>query len=191
LLPEASAQDADSLLLWHRKCNLHRGLQKQRATNQRKYGLERRFTMKTNRIRILAMAAIGLLAAGAYAAPAQGIPAAEGKFTLSNEVRWQGTVLPAGDYSFSMESASLPAEILLRGPNGAQFVMPAGRSEDRSAQQSSLTIVCRGEWGYVREMYLAPLGVHFTFALPKVPKDQLLAQGPETTERVLISSAGK
>lgn len=149
--------------------------------------------MKTNRIRILAMATIGLLAACVYAAPAaaQGIKAAEGKFTLSNEVRWQGTVLPAGDYSFSMQSASLPAEILLRGPNGAQFVMPAGRSEDHSAQQSSLTIVHRGEWGYVREMYLAPLGLHFTFTAPKVPKDQLLAQGPETTERVLISSAGK
>jgi hypothetical protein len=160
---------------------------------QRKYGFERRLTMKTNRIRILAMAAIGFLAAGVYAIPAaaQGIPAAQGKFTLSNEVRWQGTVLPAGDYSFSMQSASLPAEILLRGPNGAQFVMPAGLSEDRSAQQSSLTIVHRGEWGYVREMYLAPLGVHFTFTTPKVPKDQLLAQGPETTERVLISSAGK
>jgi hypothetical protein len=158
---------------------------------QMKSVLERRFIMKTNRIRILAMAAIGLLAACVYAVPAQGIPAAQGKFTLPNEVRWQGTVLPAGDYSFSMESASLPAEILLRGPNGALFVMPTSRSEDRSAQQSSLTIVHRGEWGYVREMYLAPIGVHFTFSTPKVPKDQLLAQGPETTERVLISAAGK
>jgi hypothetical protein len=147
--------------------------------------------MKTNRIRTLAVAAIGLLAACVYAAPAQAIPAVQGKFTLPNEIRWQDTVLPAGDYSFSMESASLPAQILLRGPNGALFVMPAGRSEDRSAQQSSLTIVRRGEWGYVREIYLAPLGVHFTFTTPKVPKDQLLAQGPETTERVLIAIAGK
>ena len=123
--------------------------------------------------------------------PGSGHSAVQGKFTLPNEIRWQDTVLPAGDYSFSMESASLPAQILLRGPNGALFVMPAGRSEDRSAQQSSLTIVRRGEWGYVREIYLAPLGVHFTFTTPKVPKDQLLAQGPETTERVLIAIAGK
>jgi hypothetical protein len=147
--------------------------------------------MKTNRIRILAMAAIGLLAACVYAAPAQGIPAAQGKFTLPSEVRWEGTVLPAGDYSFSMESASLPAHILLRGPNGAQFVRPAGISENNPAQESYLTIERRGEWGYVREMYLAPLGMHFTFTTPKAPKDQLLAQGPATTERVLISSAGK
>jgi hypothetical protein len=149
--------------------------------------------MKTNRIRILAMAAVGLLAACVYATPAaaQGISVAQGKFTLSSEVRWEGTVLPAGDYSFSMQSASLPADILLRGPNGAQFVRPAGRSENHPAQESYLTIERRGEWGYVREMYLAPLGMHFTFTTPKVPKDQLLAQGPATTERVLISSVGK
>lgn len=147
--------------------------------------------MKTNRIRILTIAAIGLFVAGACLSPtAQGIPA-QGKFTLSNEVRWQDIVLPAGDYSFSMESAATPAQILLRGPNGAHFIFSAGRSEDQKTQQSFLTIVRRGDSGYVRELYLAPLGVHFTYDVPKIPKEQLLAQGPATTEQVLISTAGK
>jgi hypothetical protein len=169
------------------------GIQERTATETVKSGFERRFIMKTNRFRILAMAVIGLFAVGACLSPvARAIPAAQGKFTLSNEVRWQDTVLPAGDYSFSMESVAAPAQILLRGPNGAHFIFSAGRSEDQMAQQSFLTIVRRGDSGYVRELYLAPLGVHFTYSVPKIPKEQeLLAQEPATTERVLISAAGK
>jgi hypothetical protein len=169
------------------------GFQERTATEQRESILERRFTMKTNRIRILGLAAIGLLAAVAFPslAAAQGIPAVAGKFTLSSEVRWQGEVLPAGDYSFTMQSAAVPTEILLRGPNGAHFILSGSRSEDLTTQQSSLTIVRRGDSSYVREISLAPVGARFTYGVPKIPKGQLLAQGPATTQRVLISTSGK
>jgi hypothetical protein len=171
-----------------------RAFEKQRTREVRNIkNLERRFTVKINRIRILAMTAATLVAAATFAssATAQGIPAVQGKFTLSSAVGWQGDVLPAGDYTFSMQSASLPAQILLQGPNGPHIIMCSGRSEDRSAQESFLTIVRRGDSTYVREIYLAPLGVHFTYSAPKVPKEVLLALGPATTERVLISVSGK
>ena len=49
--------------------------------------------------------------AGAAAANAQ--DAFQGKFQLSSEVRWGTAVLPAGEYSFVMESAQRPVRILI------------------------------------------------------------------------------
>jgi hypothetical protein len=155
--------------------------------------LERRFIMKTTRIRILAVVAVGLLAVGTSVSPAaaQGISAFEGKFTLQSEVRWQDRVLPAGDYSFSINSVTSPAQIVLRGPDGAQILLSTSRSDGHTGQQSSLTIERRGDSSYVRELYLAPLGVHFRYRAPEIPAEKLLAQGPATIERVLISTVGK
>jgi hypothetical protein len=148
--------------------------------------------MKTNRIRILVMASLALLAASACANPAAAQISApcKGTFTLPQEVRWQGRVLPAGDYSFVLQSASLPALIELRGPSGVDVLMTAGLSNDNKTEQSFLTIERRGDFGYVRELYLAPLGVHFNYSVPKVSREELLAKGPVSTERVLVSSVG-
>jgi hypothetical protein len=33
--------------------------------------------------------------------------------------------------------------------------------------------------------------MHFEYTVPKIPREALLAQGPATTERVLISAVGK
>src|SRR5580692_11053379 len=125
--------------------------------------------MKTNRIRILVMASLALLAASACANPAAAQISApcKGTFTLPQEVRWQGRVLPAGDYSFVLQSASLPALIELRGPSGVDVLMTAGLSNDNKTEQSFSTIERRGDFGYVRELYLAPLGVHFNYSVPK------------------------
>jgi hypothetical protein len=148
--------------------------------------------MKTNRIRILVMALLALLATSACANPAAAQISApcKGNFTLPQEVHWQGRVLPAGDYSFVLKSASLPALIELRGPSGVDVLMTAGLSIDNKIDQSFLKIERRGDSGYVRELYLAPLGVHFNYTVPKVPKEELLAKGPMSTERVLVSAVG-
>jgi hypothetical protein len=148
--------------------------------------------MKTNRVRILLMACFALLLASTCANPAaaQFSAACKGNFTLPEEVRWQGKVLPAGDYSFVLKSASLPALIELRGPSGVDVLMTAGLSKDNQIEHSFLTIERRGGSEYVRELYLAPLGVHFSYQVPKVPKNELLAQGPATIERVPISTVG-
>jgi hypothetical protein len=158
-----------------------------------KFCFERRFTMKTNRIRTLVMAALGLLAAAALVGTAtaqSSTTACNGTFTLPNAVRWNGAVLPAGDYSFVLESASLPAKLLLRGPDGAKFLFSPGQSRRKDGERSFMAIERRQGSGYVRELYLAPIGVHFFYPVPKVPKDELLAQQTPTTEHVLVSIAG-
>jgi hypothetical protein len=148
--------------------------------------------MKTNHTRTLVLAALALFAAGAVVNPAaaQSSTACKGSFTLAKETRWQGRVLPAGNYTFSLKSAAMPALLELRGPNGAQILVSRSQSRRHEEQPSFMSIEWRHGAGYVRELYLAPIGVHFFYVIPKAPKEELLAQSLPNTERVLISTAG-
>lgn len=148
--------------------------------------------MKTNRSRTLVLAALGLLAAGALANPAaaQSSTACKGTFTLPKEVRWEGIVFPAGDYTFSLESAAMPGKVELRGPNGARILLSPSKSWRHEDLQSFLLIESHNGASYVRELYLAPIGVQFFYPVPKAPKEELLARNAPSTERVLISSTG-
>ena len=54
--------------------------------------------------------AIGVLGASVSSAHAQ---SANGKFTLTHDTRWGNVLLPPGDYTFSLQSPSLPAPIMV------------------------------------------------------------------------------
>jgi hypothetical protein len=156
---------------------------------EKNVGLKRRFTMKANSVRTLFMAALGLLAAATLAHPAaaQGVTACKGSFRLPKETRWEGRIFPEGDYTFSLESAAMPALIELRGPNVAQILISPSQARQHDSGQSFLAIEWRHGAGYVRELYLAPIGVHFFYLVPKIPKEELLARNTPSIERVLIS----
>ena len=62
--------------------------------------------------RILAIAGLGLFGICASAGQAAAQTVAGGSFTLSHEIRWQNVTLPAGDYTFSLNSASVTKPIL-------------------------------------------------------------------------------
>lgn len=147
--------------------------------------------MKINRSHFLAVAAFGLLAMGACANTATAQARYQGSFTLPQEVRWQGRVMPAGEYTFSLNSVSPSTMLRLQGPNGPMFVPTSGISNATTDKKSSLTIERRGGARFVSELYLAELGVHFCYSIPKAPKGQLLAKGPSSTESVLIAAAAK
>jgi hypothetical protein len=136
---------------------------------------------------LLAIAALGLFAICASTIPAAAQDVCAGSFTLTQEVRWQGATLPAGDYTFSMKSVAAPSQIILHGPNGYAFVSAIVADSDSRSDRSVMTIEHRGGQSVVRELYLAPIGRSLKYSAPKVPKDQELAQGPVTTEQVLVA----
>jgi hypothetical protein len=142
--------------------------------------------MKSNRIRIFTAAVLGLLAVCASAKPAAA-QAFKGSFTLPVEVRWQNVVLPPGEYTFSMESAALPSTIVIRGNHQSAMVTTVGRSGKPMESPSHLIIERRGQTRFVREIYLADLQLHLCYAEPKAGKSDLLAQGPATTEQILVA----
>ncbi len=146
--------------------------------------------MKSNLTRMLAIAALGLftVCASAGSASAQGV--FKGRFTLPSDVRWQGTNLPAGEYKFSLKSATVPAQLTVTGPSGnSVFIITSAADDRKNGNQSFLTVERHGSTHFIRELYLAGIAMDLHYGVPKRDKDdQQLAQGPVETERVLIAA---
>jgi len=146
--------------------------------------------MKINRNRLLGVVAIGLLtmSAGASETVAQRI-AERGSFTLPFEVRWNSAVLPAGDYTFTMDSTGLNGTMNLQGPNGTIFLRTMALSDQDTNQRSALSIEGRGNTRFVKELYLSDHGRHFQYWPPKIQdNEKLLARGPVSIERISVST---
>jgi hypothetical protein len=104
-------------------------------------------------------------------------------------VRWNSAVLPAGDYTFLLESTASPARMTLTGPHGSIFLRAMVVDEENTNQRSALIIESRGGDPFVQELYLAASGRHFLYWPPKIAKsERQLAQGPATTVHVLVST---
>ena len=146
--------------------------------------------MKNNLSRILTIIAIGLIAVCASPAPAAAQDAYKGRFTLTNDVRWSQTLLPAGEYTFALKSSALPAQILIHGPNGFAMVLTSATSRKQGDASSSITIERRGGMRVVSDLYLAELGLDLRYAAPKLPHNEI-AQGPSSTEQVLVAMTTK
>jgi hypothetical protein len=145
--------------------------------------------VKTKLTRIFAVVAIAMVAACVIASPASAQSAYAGKFTLTQEAQWGGAKLPAGEYSFVLESMAIPARIVVRGANGAQFVTTVASDRKNQERDSSLQIQHRGNARFVSEIYLAELQLELRYQVPSLPKSEQLAMGPVSTETVLIASA--
>jgi hypothetical protein len=142
--------------------------------------------MKSLRNRVLTIAAFALAAVCASAAPASAQLACKGNFTLSHEVRWQGATLPAGDYTFEMQSVATPSLITIKGPDGARYIT-ALVADQKVSDRSMLIVENRGSRSTVSELRLSPLGITLRYAVPKAPKNVELAQGPVTKEQILVA----
>lgn len=121
---------------------------------------------RTSFFKVLILA-IGVMGASVIPAQAQ---AAAGTFTLAHKVRWGGAVLPAGDYTFSLQSQTWPAQLTVRqvGGNAAIF-LPRLISEDKMKGASTLLLHEENGESVVSTMRLATLGLELQFATPKMP----------------------
>jgi len=145
--------------------------------------------MKSNFTRILAIAALGLIAVGASANTASAQDAFKGSFTLTSDVRWGQASLPAGDYTFTLQSSAMPARIVVRGANGSQFVITSSMDVKSIDAPSNLTVVRRNGESRINRLYLADLHLVLNYQERSKSKDKELAMGPVSTEQVLIASA--
>ena len=136
--------------------------------------------------RIAMIAAFAFAAVCASAVPASAQSACKGSFTLSHEVRWQNATLPAGDYTFDMQSVNTPSRMIVKGPNGSKFIA-AVVADENAGEDSMLIVENRATGSYVKELRLSAIGRTFRYSVPKAPKDVELAQGPATTERILVA----
>ena len=140
--------------------------------------------MKFNRVFVIAAFALAAVCASAVPASAQAVY--QGSFTLPHAVRWQTATLPAGNYTFRLESLATPARLIVKGANGSQFVS-AIVCDEKISEQSMLIVENRGNSSSVRELRLAGIGRALRYSTPKAPKDVELAQGPVTREQILVA----
>lgn len=90
--------------------------------------------------------------------------ALHGKFQLSSEVRWANTVLPAGDYSFVLESNKRPLVVKIFPADRRTGAMVVARAfEDARPGGSNLFVTENGSTRIVRSMNLPQLGVSLIY----------------------------
>ena len=121
-------------------------------------------SLKSVRILLLAVLAAGL---SASLASAQDY---EGKFTLPFEARWGTAVLPAGDYSFRINTNNYSCIALVsQGGRGVAFIMPDTAASRGEVAGSSALIAVRSAGSYrIRALRLAEAG-WFSSTVPPRP----------------------
>jgi len=109
---------------------------------------------------------------------AQGLPAYIGKFTLPYQVRWGGSVLRPGDYTFTIKSTKSPMIALVRTADGdaVTYVMNGSLSGHTNGVNALLIRERDGQL-IVHSLALADLGVVLIY-------DPSLAQEPVKEARV-------
>lgn len=137
--------------------------------------------------------ALGLTLVPGRAAAQDVLPMAEGKFTLSSEVRWEKAVLSPGNYSLSVDSvsSSTPFAIITISDDKrivATF-MSIGRRKETVSGSGALNLILSGDMPMVRSLDLPEVGVVFNFPVPK--SAVLLAEGSVTPKHGSRSIPGK
>jgi hypothetical protein len=112
---------------------------------------------------------------------------ASGKFTLTREVHWGSVVLPAGDYTYSLEHRGSPV-LLLRAASGAPGFLVMARTIDSVASESdSLVLQRHGDEWFVSEMVVGSVGEEFSFAAPETHPISARKRGPGTDKIASLS----
>ena len=95
--------------------------------------------------------------------------APHGAFTLTHEVRWQNVLVPAGEYTFSLEPHGPSQLLLLHQMSGgsAGFMMFVDDTRPAApAERNSLVLVKRAGQSFVSSMGLPEYGLSLHFVVP-------------------------
>jgi hypothetical protein len=132
--------------------------------------------------------AVVLLATCAFAAAANAQTLAA-KFTLPFEVHWGKSVLPAGDYTISMNSLANVALVRSANGNTVGFTpIPIQAKSDKGA--TALFVMVRGNEHLVRSLNLPTRGVSLIYPPATSAQRELLANADQV-RAVPVITAGK
>ena len=142
-------------------------------------------TASMTTIRKFAYAALLAVISLSFApSPASAQENARGKFTLTHDVRWQNTLVPAGEYRFSLDSDGPSSMLVLTKLSGARtgfmFMVHDTDEIKASSNLNRLVLESTDEGSYVSAMQLPEFGVKLNFAAPKSPEKQMAKVGTTT-----------
>jgi hypothetical protein len=117
------------------------------------------------RLKLLTKFGVAALALGALATSGKAQNACQGKFTLPFETHWGGATLPAGDYTFTLESASSPYTLYIQGRAGA--IIRAITADSRvGSGHAQLNLVDIADVQNVETFEVPQLGLTFIYETP-------------------------
>jgi hypothetical protein len=148
--------------------------------------------MSLNRsFKLVAPLALALLAGCFTANLASAQDAWKGTFTLPFEARWGQIVLPAGEYSFTLDHALVGSIVTIQAETGQTlgFVQTQGIYDRQTFDRSELILVRSGGNYTIRALRLAELGLTLEYSVPKTEK-QLITQAPRLLERIPVTMGG-
>lgn len=103
---------------------------------------------------------------------------AHGRFTLSHDVHWANTVVPAGEYQFSYESNGiglLRLDKVSGERSGFLFLVP-DTADSKPKDVSQLVLETTSAGSYVSAMQLPEFGVTLRFNVPSAKTDKQMAK---------------
>ena len=149
--------------------------------------------MKALRNGMLTIAALALVGMSAGTANAQA--KASGRFTLPFDAKWGNAVLPAGDYTFAVQSANPSGgsaylvTIAQKGQTGETIVATRDRGPEVGSRNMLVAVRSGGKYR-IRTLHLAFANLIVNFPVP-VEEQTLLAAAPELIQSVPILVAAK
>jgi hypothetical protein len=128
------------------------------------------------------------LVLGAVATSGKAQSIYQGKFTLPVETRWGAATLPAGDYTFTVSSASSEYRLYIKGQKTNAIVQTL-TAETASSQHAQLHLVNTADVYSVQTFDAPELGLTFTYWTPtqkhmssKVAHQKGVPQAAPTTQ---------
>jgi hypothetical protein len=143
------------------------------------------------RLKLITQFGAAALALGALAASGKAQNVYQGKFTLPFETHWGGATLPAGDYTFALESVASPYRLLIHGQAGNAIIMASAADEKVVSGHAQLNLVDIADVQNVETFEAPELGLTFSYATPKQKhmgrKEARQKTAPQTTPATQVS----
>jgi len=157
------------------------------------------------RLKLLTKFGVAALVLGALATSGKAQTVYQGKFTLPFETHWGGATLPAGDYTFTLASATSPYTLYVHGQGGDAIIFATAADEKVVSAHAQLNLVDIADRQNVETFEAPELGLTFSYATPKQkhmgPKEAHQKMAPPTapasqvseykTTSIAVRSAGR
>lgn len=101
---------------------------------------------------------------------------ARGRFTLTHDVRWENTSVPAGNYEFSYDPNNVSPVLTIRkvsGPRASFMLMVPVHEESKHMDSNRILLETSAEGSYVSALQLPESGVTLRFEAPRAAVKQM------------------
>lgn len=118
--------------------------------------------------------------------------ACQGKFSLPVEAQWRHFIVPAGDYTFTLDRVTQDAILTLRSENHTFMILHVATLNYQEDGNSVLHLRrVNGKWR-VMQLDLAPVGLAFTYYhMPKESKAERLTANRDPARTIRVTAQRK